>query len=482
MTTASPATAPSWASALDDFARALAEKHAIPGLAVAVASGGRTVHELCLGYRDTEQQLPVTPDTIFGIGSVSKSFTALAILQLQDAGALSVHDAVSKHLPTFRLPGEHGARYTPEITLHHLLTHTSGIPPEPVLFRARVAAVRADPDLLWMEVPDHVRDAVARLEPITTYAALLDAIAAHGFAPLGPPGRCFSYSNEGYALLAATVERVSGLSFPRYVQERIAAPLELTRTGCRTPDFPLTPPVAQIYSRGTRDGTKGVFAAPHWWGLGDIFGNGNLISTTRDLLRYLELFLGEGEVDGRRFVSREAIHAMTSPHVAMHTSGFYGYGLMVYPGYHGVTLIGHAGGNKGISADAVFVPERGIAAAGLANLAGVPIARVTRGVINALLDLPLETKPETFPGYELASERLAEYAGLYRSEDGHALTVSVDGDALLVQGPVGPAQRARPYGEDAFVVESADAPARFLRDEAGAVWALADVRVVRKVS
>src|SRR4051794_40355079 len=111
------APVPPWAPAFEDYARGLVEQHRIPGLAVAASAGGETVLHAGFSWRDVERELPVTPDTLFGIGSVSKSFTALAIVQLADRGALRVNDPVVRWLPAFRLPGELGARYTPDITI-----------------------------------------------------------------------------------------------------------------------------------------------------------------------------------------------------------------------------------------------------------------------------------------------------------------------------------------------------------------------------
>src|SRR5690625_1810144 len=106
-------------------AKQLIEKEQIPGVSLALNEDGARVYEQGFGYRHVERQLPVTPDTVFGIASMSKSFTCVAIMQLQEAGKLSVHDPVIKYLPNFQVP-QH--EYTDKITIHHLMTHTSGIP------------------------------------------------------------------------------------------------------------------------------------------------------------------------------------------------------------------------------------------------------------------------------------------------------------------------------------------------------------------
>ena len=100
------------------------KENQIPGVAIGLAKDGELFYGKGFGYRDVEKQLEVTIDTVFATGSITKSFTCVAIMQLQEAGKISVHDPVKKYLPNFRL--KHGS--TEQITIHHFMTHTSGIP------------------------------------------------------------------------------------------------------------------------------------------------------------------------------------------------------------------------------------------------------------------------------------------------------------------------------------------------------------------
>lgn len=115
-----------------------------PSASVAVAREGKMVHHHPYGLRDTEEKLPVTPDTVYGIGSITKSFTAVAIMQLQEQGKLSVHDPVVQWLSEYRTPD---AEMTKATTLHHLLTHTAGLPPLPSLRVTMRNSMLADPDV-----------------------------------------------------------------------------------------------------------------------------------------------------------------------------------------------------------------------------------------------------------------------------------------------------------------------------------------------
>ena len=471
-----------WVPGFEAYAREVAARAQIPGMAISVARHGETVYEGGFGYRDAEQGLEATPDTVFGVGSVTKSFTALAVMQLADAGRLSVTDPVVKWLPEFRLrrPGYEG------ITVHHFLTHSGGLPPEPALLHARAASMQRDPDverLAGMELPPDF----ASMKTISTYEELLELMAEIDFDLLGPPGRYFSYSNEGYALLQGIVERASGRSFISYLREHVWERLGMIRTGTQAEACEGSSNVTTLYARRRDAGTPAqggdedvVFASSAWHDIGRIYGNGGLASTVQDLIRYLEVYRNQGRAGGTQIVSARAVEQMTTPHVEIPTGGFYGYGLRVVPDYHGIKLVEHGGGNKGIAAQVCIAGDTTVAV--LTNLTGAPAVRVALGAVNALAGLPLETRPQVFPEYECETGQLECYAGTYRGERSTARFYLEDG--AMYREMQGRTMPARPYAEDAVVVGLGDAemPVRFLRNEHGDVWAAAfGLRIYPKV-
>lgn len=185
-----------WAPRVRGFVGGLLVQHDIPGLALAAARDGAEIYAEGFGVREAGGADAATPETIFGVASVTKGVTALAIMQLAEAGTLAVDDPVARYLPAYRTPDPGAARAT---TLHHLLTHTAGLPPLPSRFFALARATAGDPHAApkpaW--VADH--------PPLDSADDLLAYIAGLDFAPLGPPGARFSYSNEGFALLGAIV-------------------------------------------------------------------------------------------------------------------------------------------------------------------------------------------------------------------------------------------------------------------------------------
>src|SRR5690606_12753108 len=211
-----------WPEAFERYAVDVLERYGAPGMAVGVARDGRTIYEGGLGWRDRERELPATPDTIFGIGSVTKSFTCMAIMQLVDEGRLLVDDPVIRYLPEFSVPNE---QYRQAITIHHFMTHTSGLPPLPSLTYALARSLEADPAAAALRAGQ-----ASPHPPIDTPGQLLDFIAHHDFELLGPPGAYFSYSNEAFALLGTIIERVTGQRYEDFVTQRILEPLGMTRT------------------------------------------------------------------------------------------------------------------------------------------------------------------------------------------------------------------------------------------------------------
>ena len=183
---------------LDRWAARVMRQGRIPGLALGLVRGGRTVLARGYGFRDRAHRAPATPDTIFGIASMTKSFTALSILRLQEDRKLRVTDPVVRHLPEFRTAEP---RRTSRITLEHFLTHSSGLPPLPSIYYTSGRSIARDPPYdprVARRVgidPDH--------PPIDTYEGLMEFLGTTRYRLLGPPG-------PGSAIRT----RVSGSSAP----------------------------------------------------------------------------------------------------------------------------------------------------------------------------------------------------------------------------------------------------------------------------
>lgn len=474
---------PLWAEPFEAYAQRLIDLYDIPGLALGVAREGEPVYLHGFGHRNREQGLPMGVDTVCGIASCTKSFTGVAIMQLQEAGLLSVHDPLVKFVPEFRTPDP---EQTGRITLHHLLTHTAGLPPLPTLRHAMAPSMRGDNSL-----PPEAQAKIAEITPIETFEQLVEFLNTTEYQLLGAPGVHFSYSNDSYGLLGLVIERVTGKAYEAYVEEKILVPAGMTRSSFDVPSAERWGDVATLYAgkqkEGGAPGDLEIFASPSWQQTGPMTAGGGLRSTVRDMLRYAEIYRTGGKVGETRILSADSVAAMTRPYAQVSGNTYYGYGLMVIPGYQGVTLVEHGGSLKGVASLFTIVPERGLTGAVLTNLGGVPSAQILLGALNAEMSVPMETARTTLGTHVCTEAELAQYSGEYTSGEGVTISVSVKEGGLQVamKGFTTADLFFVPAGVHLFKgkVKETEMTLRFMPDETGAIWAVANgLRILRKTA
>jgi len=421
-----------------------------PGAAVWLERGGEALLARGFGFRDAEAGAPADIDTVFGSGSITKSVTALAVLLLEADGRLSTDDLVTAHLPDLRLPGEAAA----QVTLHHLLTHTAGLPPLPSRHYAWLSQDDLEP---------YERKALERLparEPIRSFTELVAFLGEYPFALHAAPGAAFSYSNEGYNLLGAIVERLSGQTLPEFVRERILAPVGMSRSSL---DLSFTlglDNVTRLYVRQEGE----VVASANWFNPTCWTAAGGLRTSARDLARFFRMLAEGGVIDGARVVPAEVVAKM----VGAYTPGLdgpataYGYGLSLFD-LDGHALVSHGGGHKGVSAFAGFVAGEGVVWVVLTNLGGSPAYQVGMGCVRTALGLPVEPLVPTTAPIALAAETLASFCGDYRSGEGARLKVSLGAAGRAVVTQDGQDAPADPTAEDALTLRTPDGGAQTIR-------------------
>lgn len=464
-------TSTSW-GAFESYAGELVTRHKIPGISLAVAREGEIVYGTGFGHRDREASWPATMGTVYGIGSVTKSFTAIAIMQLEEAGLLSVHDPVARYLPEFGLKNHQG--HAGAITIHHFLTHTSGLPPMSSLYFAMADSMKVDPVVAAM---DGAVQALGLHPPIRTYEELMAFVSQLDLELLGPPGRHFSYCNEGYALLGCIIQRLSGKPYQQYVEERVLQPAGMHRTTFHQPVMATYPEVTQLYTVKPTDDQAEPEAAPVWWESTSMTAAGFLKSNVEDLIRYLEIYRTRGKVGHERILAESSVDRMLTPY-APGLGGGYGYGLRITPNYHGVSLVEHGGGLKGIAAQITCVPQAGITAAALANLAGVPSPQILLGAVNVLLGLPVNSWRHPRREYRYPVHHLERMVGVYPSAEGLGAPLSLvlkDGSLVAMMGKkTYPVRMVGPYSCCVELKSPDDEtmPSEFIRNDAGEVTAL----------
>lgn len=386
---------------LKDYASSLN----VPGLALVISKGKDRVYEYYHGYRDVENRLPVTGETVFGLASITKSFASLAIMQLAERGLLSVHDPVQKWIPNFKLPG---GRASGEVQIHHLMTHSAGLPGLPTVHQARLGSLLQDPDGRELFGDDSLFDK----KQISSVEELVEELAKEEVELLGEPGEIFNYSNESYALLQKIIEVTSGRDFLDYMEENIFLALQMERSSFLSEDLEDLEPVTEIYAY--RDGE--YFPSPTWWDVGQIYTNGSLKASAYDLAKYGQM-LAQG---GQGILSEESLALMTKPHIETPNGVSYGYGFTVDEG-EGLSSFGHGGGIKGVSSYLLVVPEQEISIVVLINIAEAPAENVARIALRKVLDL---AEPEVeYESVQLSKEELAIYAGEYASKEGQTASI-----------------------------------------------------------
>lgn len=347
---------------------------------------GRVVLKRGYGMADRDAHLPYTVDMVSTIGSITKQFTGAAIVKLEMMGKLKTSDPISKYLPG--VPADKAG-----ITIHHLLTHTAGFPG----------------DLGGAD-----SEAIGR-------GAFVARVLA---APLAsPPGEEFEYSNEGYALAGAIIERVSGQSYETFLREQLFLPANMTDTGYQAGNWPIERlPVGysangetwgRVYKRGwLPDG-------PGWY----LRANGGIHSTLDDLYRW-HLALESTSV-----LSDEARAKYLSGHVSTRAGEQYAYGWGVATSRRGGTVISHNGGNGTFSADFRRYVDEGVVIIAMTNQPAIPATQLAPREIESLFfgDETVTLPPAAIDVPRAAREALA---GSYQTDNGARIDIALTNDGL----------------------------------------------------
>jgi len=406
--------------------------------AILLARNGQIV--FCHGYgmANLEHDIPCTANTKFRLGSLTKQFTAMAILILQERGKISVNDKIKKYLPD-------APKAWDDITIHHLLSHTSGIPN-------------------YTGFPDF-------LKTLRIQIALDDLIAKFKDKPLDfKPGEKFKYSNSGYIVLGKIIEVASGRNYAAFVKEAIFDPLEMHDTGYDNPALILKQRASgytRILGLAPANAVYIDMSIPH--------AAGALYSTVLDLLKW------DRALDSEKLVARKSIEAMFTPF-----KDNYGYGWTIdakldQPRY------AHLGGIPGFVTVIQRFPAEKLLVVALSNVDSARVDRIGNDLAAIALGGPyvIPREPQA-KNIDLAL--LDSYAGKYEYDRPDArdkkmvVTIKKDGKTLMVEG-AGPARVvAIPESETRFYLKGADVTLEFAKDTTGIVThvtLLEDNRIIK---
>ena len=408
-----------------------------PGCAVGVAKDGTPLVQKAYGAANLELDVPNRADTIFEAGSVSKQFTAAAVLLLAQDGKLSLDDPVHKYVPELH---DYGA----PVTIRQALHHTGG-------FRdwGELAEIAGWPRRSRAYTHEHVLDILSRQKSLNF-----------------PPGSQHSYTNSGYNLAAIIVSRVSGMSFAEFSRERIFVPLGMTNTSWRDDHTR----IVKGRAIGYRSPPSGFRADMPFE---DAHGNEGLLTTVGDLLKWNENFVSP-QVGAQAFVDLQQQPGRLTDG-ATHA---YAMGLRL-GSYLGFAQVWHSGSTAGYRAHLARFPALHLSVAVLCNVSHAApdqyaalIARLFVGPVrltDALASSAMQTRrPLPGPPYTPSRTDLEAYAGRYHSDEADVVyEVAVEGTYLLIRRGTLLHSIPQPLAIDTFA--SGEKTLRFLRNERGAV-------------
>ncbi len=399
----------------------IVERDRLAGVAVCVKGPEGIVFEKGYGFRNADRTIAPDPDTMFGIASMSKSITSLALAILQTEGKVSFDDPVCKYFPKFSVPG--AARDT--VTLRTLAMHTAGIPPlEPLEWSIAMNSVNRDGD--WIR--EMRASAPNKMETIDQ---IIDYIANCPYPTVGAPGENMSYCNEGYAIMSYVVDMVAGMPLEQFCAERIFAPLGMTRTimddDCAGARAMSGGNITSLFEK-----ENGEWVCDDDWSILPPFrGCAMVKSTARDMAAYYRCLSNGGMHEGVQAIPKAAVDALIGPEFPETELNCYCLGLnkRVKCGH---VICEHSGGLHGVSTKGGLLQGEGYGFAVLCNEGDQDMDDIMWVLYNAVMGLPLETSHRWFVpvGRDFADPEMLE--GRYISHEGvpSITTVKIEDDKL----------------------------------------------------
>jgi CubicO group peptidase (beta-lactamase class C family) len=391
-----------------------------PGATVLVSRKGQVIYQKGFGMADMELKVPMRPEMVFRIGSISKQFTAVAILQLMEKGKLSLQDDIKKFIPDYPTHG-----YT--ITVEHLLTHTSGI--------KSYTSLSSFDSIMNMHMKPLEMIAYFKNQPMD-------------FAP----GTQWNYNNSGYFILGYIIEKVSGLTYEEYVKENLFKPAGMTNSAYGN-DTRIIANRAKGYQQG-KDGYEN--ARPLSMTLP--YAAGSLVSTVEDLWKWNQA------VHAYKLVSKESLQkAFTDYKLTNGKPTKYGYGWG-FNEVQGAATIEHSGGINGFVTDGLYIPSQDIFIAIFANcdcrsldMEAPQLAALTMG------------KPYIQKEIAIDETTAKEYVAVYENETGEQRFITAEGNQVISQRGGGNQFKLKAYEKDGFFFENSLSTIRFIRNPGGQV-------------
>jgi CubicO group peptidase (beta-lactamase class C family) len=420
---------PTWINEVDQMLVELypADK---PGAAVIIVQDGRVLFRKGYGMAHLELGVPVAPEMVFRIGSITKQFTAVSILMLLEQGKLDLQDEITRYLPDYPTGGR-------KVTVEHLITHTSGI-----------KSYTSMPEWLPLWRKD------------LTLEELINVFKDQPFD--FEPGEKFDYNNSGYVLLGAIIEKISGLSYAEFVQKNIFEPLGMAHTQYDQ-TAKIIPGRVAGYSAGNDGPVNTAYLSmthPH--------AAGALLSSVDDLA------LWDAALLANTLLKPETLEKAYQPFTLKNgNSTGYGFGWAI-SSHEGLRLIEHGGGINGYTCGGIRVPSEKVYVAVLTNFDAHKTA--PDHVAFKLAAIACGRSAADPTPIELSEEALDVYLGVYQISEGEDRIITREGKQLFMQRTGGLRSEIFACDVDTFFIKDSRDRFYFVREESGKVTAIKAVR------
>ncbi len=388
---------------LEGFVQERLTKYKFPGMSIALLGNDEVIYSRGFGFRDISESLPATPNTNYCIGSVTKAFTAAAIMQLAEKGLISLEDPVSRFVDVIK---------SDEIKIHHLLSHTSGIPALGYAEALIDSYYGLSNYWLPMATPE---DVISFMRDYTKWF-------------LHKPGERWFYLNEGYVILGKIIERVSGVSYESYIKTNILDKLGMRKSYFTREEYlkdndRATPYI--INKEGKHVRVEPVFG---------ISADGGLFSNVIDLLKFVKALINKGVHDDVQILSKDSVTLMEKAFTKLPyetpVADSYGLGLIIRHDFFGRKLVGHSGSVLVYTAYIGYIPEERIGVAILSNASGYPLSLIGGYALTILLG----KDPEKELHYVLTERMYEKLVGTYKNyKESVRVRVKRSGDMLFME-------------------------------------------------
>lgn len=384
-----------------------------PGAALLIAEKGKVVYRKAFGMADLELNVPMKPEMVFEIGSMTKQMTAVAVLMLMEEGKLSLQDEITKYIPDYPVQGH-------KITIHHLLTHTSGI-------KSYTSMQEWQP--LWRNdmTPEEMID-LFKNQPMD-------------FAP----GEHYLYNNSAYFMLGYVIEKASGMSYGKFLKERIFEPLKMNNSYYGSHE-------QIIQGRASGYQKKEDFVNAEYLSLTQPYAAGSVMSNVDDLLTW------QMAVRDNKLVKKETIQlAFTDYRLNDGKPIHYGYGWGLND-INGSPTIEHSGGIFGYTTNGIWLPEEDVYVVMLTNRDDIGPGDISTRVAAIAIGKPY---PSAGSSVSLSQDVLRSLEGVFEFEDGSVRKFFVEDGQLMSQKQGSAKFRLIPLSEKLFSYENSFSTVEF---------------------